>query len=1089
MKPMRYAHSDGHTDVCYDDTGRYILTCGSDGDVRIWDGIEDDDAVSHRLGERAYAIAFKKDRFFTATDSNSVQASKFPDGMPDGLVTRFTAPVNHMVLNAEGTIMVAGSSDFTVKVVEVESSSHKVYRGHKAPVMTVALHPSQQLVASSSCDGTVQVWSVDDQTEVKTLPLLDKCSDLSLAKSLCRLCWSPDGQMLCVPVGKEVHLYSKDTWEVVDKLASPDLTGVVNVVSMSPDGQFVAAACLDGVMAVFNWQKRTLVERRRHEKGLTITAVAWNPANQHHLAFCDKEGQLGLVEDLLTSSQETGESSTGAMTTTGMEGVFDDDDDMLIQASCKVADDDDDDDDDDSASIDLGAIKKSMMPLITGEEESRDSLWGDKAGEESGAAVKASTPVAPIVVEGFKPTPMQKPFQPGCTPEHLSSRFMKWNGVGIVRQYNTEDESSIDVEFHDTATHHAMHVSNSSDFTMADLSTQAVVLATASDEDARSKLLCMHFGSWDSAKEWSITVPDGEVIQAVAAGEGWVAVATSRRAVRVMTVGGVQLTTFTLPGPVVCLAGHRQRLMAVYHAGMGIPGDQNMACTTLNVKGQKQTAEQTPLPLSPQSTLSWAGFSAEGTPFTMDSEGVVRMLNTGLAHTWTQVADTRQQLKGKSDHYWIVGVNENPQQLRCIPCKGSRYPATLPRPAIAVLPFRLSLCEPDSEKSQYEEQYLRSVLLAQHLHRLSGEGMPVDEDTVTALQRPAQEALMKLFALSARSDREFRAMEVCNMMPDEQTLQLSIKYATRQRHLRLAQRISQLAQQRAQQEEEEQEEEDYREYLEASHNNSETEWATKSSLGSRREEEEEGEEEDMEEEEDRKPSGPMLNIKPKEKLVKKPSFGRANPFKVSSQETGQGVKGSQVFDAMKKAVKERAPVISPLPISVKQSKGGQRKIVVKGKQSQQAKLAFSNPGSETSPASKTPTTPVTAEVEQSENLPTKKGASAFNLWLEAHRGDLEEEHPDLSEEDLSRAAAEQFRVLPREDRQVWLQRAKSQKQAEEGESDKKRKRTEEKEDDDKKDDAPAKAQKTKAPSSPTKKPLSQSTNSKLAGFAFSSKPE
>lgn len=24
------------------------------------------------------------------------------------------------------------------------------------------------------------------------------------------------------------------------------------------------------------------------------------------------------------------------------------------------------------------------------------------------------------------------------------------------------------------------------------------------------------------------------------------------------------------------------------------------------------------------------------------------------------------QTKGKSDHYWIVGVNENPQQLRCV---------------------------------------------------------------------------------------------------------------------------------------------------------------------------------------------------------------------------------------------------------------------------------------------------------------------------------------------------------------------------------------------------------------------------------------
>ncbi|KAK7103194.1 WD repeat and HMG-box DNA-binding protein 1-like [Littorina saxatilis] len=1079
MKPMRYAHNDGHTDLCYDDSGRYILTCGTDGDVRIWDGIDDDDAVSHRVGDRAFAIAFKNERFFTATDANSVQACKFPDGMPDGLVTRFTAPINHMVFNAAGSVMVAGSSDFTVKVVEVENSRHKVYRGHKAPVLSIALDPKEQLVASSSCDGTVQVWSVDDQAEVKTLPLLDKCSDVSLAKSLCRMCWSPNGEFVFVPVGKGIHMFARENWELVDKIVHDDIPGTINVLSLSPDGHHIAAGCIDGVIAVVDWQKRKVVKKHRHERGLTITSLAWNPSNKHHVAFCDGEGQLGLLEVLQASSQgDSGEPASG------MEGVFDDDDDMLIQASSKVMGEIDDDDTD---SIDLGAIKKSMMPLIMGDDDSNasGSVTGATGEETEGAA--PPRPVAPIVVEGFKPTPLQKAFQSGSTPLHLSSRFMKWNSIGIIRQYNTDDESSIDIEFHDTATHHAMHITNTSDFTMADLSAHAVVLATASDEECNSKLTCMHFGSWDSAKEWSVIMPEGETVQAVTAGEGWIAAATSSRMVRIFTVAGVQRSTFTLPGPVVCLTAHRQHLMAVYHAGMGLPGDQNLACRMLNVKGQKRASEETRLPLSPKSILSWAGFSAEGTPFTMDSEGVVRMLNTCLANTWTQVANTCDQVKGKSDHYWIVGVNENPQQLRCIPCKGSRYPATLPRPAVTVLPFCVSLCEPDSEKSQYEEQYMRSVVFAQHLSRLAAEGVELDEATQRNMQRPAQEALMKLFALSVRSEREFRAMEVCELMPDEQTLQLSIKYATRQRHLHLAQRISQLAQQRAQeeqQEEEEEEEEDFRDYLQASHNSTETEWAAESGQGTRKKAVRQEEEEEMEEgeEEERKPSGPMLNMKAKEKLVKQPSFGRANPFKVASQEKEVGsTKGTQVFDVMKKT-KERAPVISPLPITLKQTKGGQRKITVKGKQAQQPKLAFGS-GSDMTPSSKD-TVADTQDEEQSENEPVKKPVSAFELWLSESQGDLEEEHPDLGEEELSRAAAEKFRALPREERQVWLQKAKSQPQADDGASDKKRKHSEEKD-----DEVPPKTQK-KAPASPPKKPLSQNTNSKskLAAFAFSTKP-
>src|SRR4029434_5092944 len=52
------------------------------------------------------------------------------------------------------------------------------------------------------------------------------------------------------------------------------------------------------------------------------------------------------------------------------------------------------------------------------------------------------------------------------------------------------------------------------------------------------------------------------------------------------------------------------------------------------------------------------------TLFRSDSEGVVRLLNRSLGNTWAPVCNTREHCKGKSDHYWVVGIHENPQQLR-----------------------------------------------------------------------------------------------------------------------------------------------------------------------------------------------------------------------------------------------------------------------------------------------------------------------------------------------------------------------------------------------------------------------------------------
>lgn len=64
--------------------------------------------------------------------------------------------------------------------------------------------------------------------------------------------------------------------------------------------------------------------------------------------------------------------------------------------------------------------------------------------------------------------------------------------MGIVRGYNDDQDNAIDVEFHDTAIHHAMHLTNTLGHTMADLSQEAVLLACeGTDELARYKILVL----------------------------------------------------------------------------------------------------------------------------------------------------------------------------------------------------------------------------------------------------------------------------------------------------------------------------------------------------------------------------------------------------------------------------------------------------------------------------------------------------------------------------------------------------------------------------------------------------------------------
>ncbi|XP_013388895.1 WD repeat and HMG-box DNA-binding protein 1-like [Lingula anatina] len=1097
-KPLRFSHCEGHTDLCYSDSGRYILTCGADGDVRILDGVEDDDPQSHRIGDKVYSLAYMNDHFYTASDDNCVQVHTFPEGAPDGIVTRFTSPATHMCFNKTGTHMLVGASDFSIKLVELKSSSQKVFLGHNAPVLSIALDCKEEYVASASCDGTVKVWKVADQSCVKTFTILPKANDISSAKTLCRLTWHPKNGKLIVPVDKEVRVYERNTWELSYTLKDDTIKELVSITVFSPCGNYLAVSCIDGWVLIFDFKLGVCVERVQHDKKLTISALAWNPKGNKEIAFCDNQGNLGVLENVIPEDGASANKAAPVVTGDQFNELFDDgDDDMLIQATNQgsstpvhtVAAFDDDDND---SEIDIGKIKARYN--IGDDMESQDGDSVKPSADGDAESVRSGRPAAPLQPQpsGPRPTPLQRPFQPGSTPVHLSQRFMVWNSVGIIKQYNTEEENSLDVEFHDTSVHHAMHLENTMNFTMADMSTEAVVLACESGEENTSTLMCLHFSSWDNNKDWTLPMPKGEEIQAVTVGEGWIAAATDKRNVRIVSVGGVQQEIFSVPGPVVTMAGHSHQLMVVYHMGTGVPGDQYLGVKLMYVRGKKKCViPGEHLPLSPKATLSWLGFSAEGSPFAVDSSGIVRMLNRRFGSTWMPVANLRSHAKGKSDNFWMVGVCENPEQIRCVPCKGSVYPPTLPRPAVTILPFQLPFCELTTEKGQFEEKHWRNHILTGHYDFWRSIGWEVEEGDMEQARKPMTEALMQLFALSCKADREFRAIELCEMMPSQHAVQLAIKYASRMKRIQLAEKISDVARQKAEEEaarlqqdmeEEEEEEPHFRSVLRPARNKTTTEWSDRTE----QDEEEDMEQEDAEEEEEEThSSGPMLHLNQKKEMKTKATIQlsgtRKNPFKSNTKTTPTSARGTSVFDDMKKQQKSSK---SPVGLSTEQK-------TQKKKGPMQMKLFQSKKGKEESE---------TQQAQTPETPNNKKRANPFQLWLEENKSRLEDENPGLEEADFTVIATTEYASLPREEKKKWMEKAKAAStpatpstptsapttNAEDtptSGTDKKKRKRDEMDENDQNETTESSKIKNKMDNLPKKKkPLSQSTNCKLAAF-------
>lgn len=222
---MRFAHANGLTNCCYTADGRYIkssffvidvrysccyshiITSGSDGDIRIWNGIHDDDPTSQCVGEFVLAVCHYGRRMLVSTDLNTVQALTFPEGDRDGIEFRFTAAITCIRVDDKvcgfGFVLtkikcriplnifqyiVAGSEDTVIKVVDV-AKEHEPFEltGHEGPVLSVDTHAGNEWLASGGGDGTIRVWDLKTRKELKCIRGLEKAKSIYAAKSYRRL--------------------------------------------------------------------------------------------------------------------------------------------------------------------------------------------------------------------------------------------------------------------------------------------------------------------------------------------------------------------------------------------------------------------------------------------------------------------------------------------------------------------------------------------------------------------------------------------------------------------------------------------------------------------------------------------------------------------------------------------------------------------------------------------------------------------------------------------------------------------------------------------------------------------------------------
>jgi WD40 repeat protein len=958
----RYAHLEGYTDICLAEDGKFITT-GEDGEVRIWNGFEDVDSTSINISDKCSAIGYKCGTIYVADDLNEVKRYDMKTNELQGVITSFTLPCTCITINKSNTHALCGSADFDIHLIELSTLKFSSFAGHDAPILHLCFDPLEKYFLSSSCDGTVRFWSIQNLCTVKTLSNIHpKANDFIDSPTFGKAAWHKDGALICIPSEKELQFYERETWYSkfkiqVDNAGTGD-SFLVSIVCFSPDGKNVLACTNTYSVFIHAIISKAILYKYSYSKKAQICSLVWSA--QDDIIFCDMRGFMGLIKPTIkdqlnetsSSASATSKVALSSATNSKLISKFEQDENLKIEdllnlidsneeasndsavgkqnsiksaakekseskkegpstsniklvsgskqeagkkrkrlenddpeekksKSCKskkITDESDEvtstigciedeydensemggsasaesvsreiDDSDEENVISLeklkkktyNSIKKEVMSSMkdnasNGDEEEEDTMTvkSDELEKHMLLAKKAKE----LQQQDRDKEQQQVAFQPSSTPLNLDERYMVWNSIGVITQYNKEGDESIEIEFHNASYHHTIHVKNHLGHTMADMSKEVVVLAcpgqqksnenddnelesaislglAASSASRQSKLVCILINSWDGNKEWTITMPRKEYIKCVCASNMFVACATNNKFLRVFSIGGMQKELIAIGGAPLCMSAHSNRIFVCYLTSSS--GDAHSVGYSLiytsrddavNFDFEKAEPEHGSITLSDKAKLSWVGFSDEGTPYYCDSNGYLytKYIKLAKKNLWTPISNLRANLAHKSDNYWIIGVGERNQMIKAILCKCAKYPRVLPRPSMSTLNFSLPLCETDTERAQIEQEYWKSKLIKSNIESFASEALRderlkdlnIDEDDlaeiIETLNTSIRDFLMKLFIQTCKAGKEQRAFEISTHM-DLIALELAIKYATKTRALQLAQKLNMLA--------------------------------------------------------------------------------------------------------------------------------------------------------------------------------------------------------------------------------------------------------------------------------------------------------
>jgi WD40 repeat protein len=133
------------------------------------------------------------------------------------------------------------------------------FKGHRDQVYSLAYHPSDGTLVSSGADGTIRIWNISTQKEVRQMDCLAS-----------EVCFSPDGKLLASCGARDwVHFWNPTTGQKVRSIVTAGSR--FYAIAFSPSGKMLATGEQGGALRLWDVQTGREVQPRQGHRAAILS--------------------------------------------------------------------------------------------------------------------------------------------------------------------------------------------------------------------------------------------------------------------------------------------------------------------------------------------------------------------------------------------------------------------------------------------------------------------------------------------------------------------------------------------------------------------------------------------------------------------------------------------------------------------------------------------------------------------------------------------------------------------------------------------------------------------------------------------------